>query len=197
MQRLMVMGLALTLAASVATADISMDLTPSVVSIGPGGYFDLTFALVTDAGEQVTGLSYLLGVDAGSAQFGITGRDTSGTPISSMISTTPQVIDPTAGSLDFISDRDLGATVPDLGTPAGPGTILLCTLTIQSQPSVAPGLYTFSPSELAVYGVFPFFEAYPGVTFTPATVQVVPEPGSVALLLLTLPSALLLRRRRN
>jgi len=169
-------------------------LTTPAIIVTPDSFFDVTVGVDTET-HTFLGYDIHLSVEsAGNGMFALTGRST------------PEPVDdptpvglPTHGSPDLLGlESDMyGATPnPFVAVPAN-SNLLLTTFEVYVLPSAFSGIYGISVTNWTLYwgdstsmgGV-----TGPGIS---VTVQPIPEPGSLALLLLTVPSALLLRRRRR
>ena len=190
------LGLAFLVSGNLANAVVFMNLAPSTTTLAPGDAFTLAVSLSTDT-EKVAGVSYQLAVNAaGSGEFYLSARDTSAAQLTYWTTDNSQLLNPAAAQLAPYNAKDMGATATDLENLPGPGTISLCTLTVNSLATLAPGIYTFSLYQFAA-----FDEAFSEhtVSYTPFTMTVtaVPEPGCLALLLVTAPMLLRRCRRQN
>ena len=193
MQRVMLTGLVALVTTLAASGSIILDLNLSTPTIVAGQSFSVTVNLECTANEPVASLSYWLSASH-TGLFTITERSYAGSAFGNMLSTDEQVCALPAAQLNPTSDANLGASA---ASPVSAPSSFLCTLTIQSSPAILPGLYTLYPSggtgNSGPPGNTGFVPLVSGGTLS----VLVPEPGSMALLLLSVPSALLLRRRRN
>ena len=196
MQRAMRVGVLALVMAVAASGGIIVDLDLSTSSISPGDSFTATINLLCDAGETVGDVSFWLTASQ-AGWFTITDRSLGASPLDDPQSTNAAIVAPAAAALlNPTNGADLGASTDPL-FPVTAASIFLCTLTIQSNASTPAGLYTFIPSlATGSDGAPDFNEFVPGVSGDTLAV-LVPEPGALAFLLLGLPSALLLRRRRS
>lgn len=195
-KKLALFGLAVLVSGNLANAVVFMNLAPSTTTLTPGDDFTLAFSLSTDT-EKVAGVSYQLAVNAaGSGAFYLSARDTSAAQLTYWTTDNSQLLNPAAAPLAPYNAKDIGATAADLENLPGPGTISLCTLTINSLATVAPGTYMFSLYQFAAFDEA--FSEYT-VSYTPFTMTVtaVPEPGCLALLLVAAPILLRRCRRQN
>ena len=193
-KKLTLLGLAVLVSGNLANAVVFMNLTPSTTTLAPGDDFTLTLSLSTDT-EKVSGVSYQLAVNAaGAGEFYLSARDTSAAQLTYWTTDNSELLKPAAAQLAPYNAKDIGATASDLENLPGPGTISLCTLTVSSLATVAPGTYTFSLYNFAAFDES--FSEY-AVSYAPFTMTVtaVPEPGCLALLLLA--TSMLLRRCRR
>jgi hypothetical protein len=164
----------------------------SQISISAGEEFSLKLTL--DVPYQSTGVSVYLETTSGVGLFSITGRDTSLTPY----------VDLTTNSLSggnaLLNPRtaDLGGTLINPTSPINAGTFQISTFTIRANATLSPGTYTLSTSDILSTVQRTQAEGFssgpvPPTTFT---VNIVPEPGSVSLLLCGLLGLIGLRRHR-
>ncbi len=163
---------------------------PNAISIAPGDTFTITMRLSATA-EQLLGTTYSLVIPgAGSGKFTLVARDVIGTAFSDL--TASNVADTV---LTNAATVDLGGLVANLNNPAQPGVLYLATYTIASNPTLAPGIYTIQSGSNSV-ALNSGFDSIPLATST-YQVNVVPEPGTAALVFGGLGMLSILRRRRQ
>lgn len=184
-KRLLAAGAAIGLVATSAQAQVSLSLNdttgdPGAVDVLAGQTF--SFSLFLNAPSVSTvGLTYFLeSFGAGSSQFSLTQRDTTGSTFSDLITSNALVLQPANALLDPRNNNDLGATVADLNTPNAPGSYFVATFTLAALPSLTNGTYVIqtSANSVAIDGQFnelPLARAA-------YLVNVVPEPNSGLLL---------------
>lgn len=205
MKRLLLISCLAFAGCGVCDAAVLMDLQVTdplsgspIAGMHPGNSVDLTFNLVTTAGELVTGVDYRLsmGPVKGPNLPSITAIDRAGAPLDRVISQDADILESSAALLDPVNDLNLGAVVSNPFSSVGPGTIFLSKVTVTTPLSMSPGHYTFSLDNLAAFGPLvldpPSFPAY-DVIFESVPFQIIPEPGTVTIVAVSL---LALGRRR-
>ena len=164
--------------APVVTATLTGSNGSSTVNITSNQSFTLTLRITTNFASS--GITYFFRSNpAGSGLFRIVARDTTGSPYPAPPLDCSGPGDPCL--LDPVNDNDLGGTTPN-ADPVPPGTYTIATFTFNTM-NAPIGQYTISTDRAVVTdrtgGGFvdrPF-------TAT-ATINVVPEPGTVGLALL-------------
>jgi hypothetical protein len=164
-------------------------------SVTPGSSFTIGVHIVYTAGGNISnlaGLSYWMWQSAGTGNpFSITNRDVSGSVFTDLQSGNlqyPQRLTPINRNPDGTTNQtDLGALAA-IGQPLGNGTYFVANLTFSLSSSFVPGNYTISNTTEPTPGVggrFSVIVDTDGDTFaiaaSPLTFNVIPEPGTGAL----------------
>jgi len=185
----------LLLAAPATQAAIIFEASPIGALVAQDSTFNITFTADVTGGDTLYRYGFDLAVSGVAPWvFEVTGRNTAGSPFSDVLPgspTWPDPLDPQTSNVQF------SGGVP-LGDPAVSGdNLFLSSFTIHVLPSATAASYTISAVNW--YLIEGDATVHSGDT-GPGTfviINPVPEPGSLALLLLAAPSALLLRRRRS
>ena len=172
---------------------------PNSGTYSPGDSFTFSISLAFAPGgsmANVDGLSYWLEQQNPNAPFyfSITNRDATGSQFTFLQTpglTYPQALAPSDA-------KDLGGLTPD-GNGRGAGLYFIANVTIQIDPSAAPGTYQIETTTTGgkVSTAFDNTGTH-SVPITAAnyTITIVPEPSSIALLASGIPIAFGFLRRR-
>ncbi len=163
---------------------------PSTISIAPGESFTIVMRLSTTT-EQLIGTTYsLIAPGIGDGKFTLVARDVVGSAFSDLSSAS--VADTVLTNQATI---DLGATVANISNPVQPGNLYVATYTVASNPTTAPGVYTIQTGANSI-AADNNFNSIPLPTSS-YQVNVVPEPGTAALVFGGLGVLSAFRRRRS
>jgi hypothetical protein len=185
----------LNAAVTLGISDTSGD--PISVSINPGDAFVINVNLTVSVPDDVIGVTFFLQSSGPSISvFSITGRSNIGTVFTDLQTAGSGPISAPGNLLDPSNNSDLGASEPNL-TAQGAGNYFISNFTISSLVATPAGNYTLSfvPST-AVY-VDGSFGTSSFDSLGSYTVEVIPEPTTMALFAASLTAVMVLRRRRN
>ncbi|CAN5176035.1 hypothetical protein BH20VER2_BH20VER2_00180 [soil metagenome] len=179
---------------SVVTATLTNNGS-STVNITSNQSFSLTLTINTNFSSL--GISYFLQSNfAGSGLFRIISRDTTGSPYPIPSPMPVNCFNDNACLLDPVNGFDLGATVHGLADVVPPGMYPIATITFNTM-NAPLGQYTISTD---LRSIVTDRNGFADVPFTAlATINVVPEPTSVGLVLLggAMLSGMVWRRQRR
>lgn len=189
---------ALALCCSTSAGSVYLEFAPSSeIFVNPGGSFHVTLNLVSTA-EEVVGLDYRLEVSGAASGFlTLTGRNLSGTPFSDPVETNAAVLAPAVAIMDPSNALSLGAWTPSFEA-IGPGTFQVAVFTISIDSNAPLGSYTLqtiSPPDAGWFDGSFEDHAFDSPATVTVTVNAVPEPAAVGLMLLG-GAVLILRGRR-
>lgn len=172
----MVLALAHVVSAGKVSGATTWQIAPVAVDVLPGDTFEFDLTLSTDSINL--GISYLLSVSAeGSGLFSITGRDVSGSTFTDLLVSNAVLLNPPDALLQPTNVYDAGAGVADVFEPNAPGDWFVARLAIMVSELVAPDFYTIS----IVQGIMDDGEFGVEIPVESMVVQVIPEPGTVGL----------------
>lgn len=163
---------ALWCCAGAAMAAITATLIVQPGPHAPGDSF--TASLFINADEPTLGTTYAL-LAAELARLMIADRDLDGSPF-----TDPQTANVDGLAIGSAPTRDLGATVPDVFTPAPAGMLLLADYVLTIGQDATPGTYLLALAPGYSVALNADFEST--AIFATAPVVIVPEPSALMLL---------------
>jgi hypothetical protein len=180
----------------------------SSITVAPGVNFSVNLKLTANAGEQVSGVNYdVIAVGPGSTHFKLANRSLTN-PASSYpdqpFKTDAEVL---AAQKVLTPDSTFNLGGSTVSGVTGNGTFQVASLTFQALPGTLAGVYSImteapgnvqNPTNnltIGYNGAGPSFPDFPFTSHAVYTVNVTPEPASVALVGL-LGGGILMRRRR-